>query len=44
MDFALSNELLMLNKVVSEFAVKKIAPYADEWDSNHYFPYKMEFF
>ncbi|MBW2605702.1 MAG: acyl-CoA dehydrogenase family protein [Deltaproteobacteria bacterium] len=40
MDFALSNELLMLKKAVSEFAAKKIAPYADEWDANHYFPYK----
>jgi len=30
----------MLKKAVSEFAAKKIAPYADEWDTNHYFPYK----
>ncbi|MBW2407508.1 MAG: acyl-CoA dehydrogenase family protein [Deltaproteobacteria bacterium] len=40
MDFALSKELQMLKKAVSEFATKKIAPYADEWDANHYFPYK----
>jgi len=40
MDFALSNELVMLKKAVREFAVKKIAPFADEWDANHYFPYK----
>jgi glutaryl-CoA dehydrogenase (non-decarboxylating) len=40
MDFALSKELQMLKKAVSEFAAKKIAPYADEWDTNHYFPYK----
>jgi glutaryl-CoA dehydrogenase (non-decarboxylating) len=40
MDFALSKELQMLKKAVSEFAAKKIAPYADEWDANHYFPYK----
>jgi len=40
MDFALSKELEMLRKAVREFATKKIAPNADEWDTNHYFPYK----
>ncbi|MEE4357790.1 MAG: glutaryl-CoA dehydrogenase Acd [Desulfococcaceae bacterium] len=40
MDFTLSKELDMLKKAVREFAAKKIAPYADEWDKNHYFPYK----
>jgi len=40
MDFALSKELEMLRKAVREFAEKKIAPYADEWDAKHYFPYK----
>ncbi len=40
MDFALSKELQMLKKAVSEFAAKKIAPYADQWDADHYFPYK----
>jgi glutaryl-CoA dehydrogenase (non-decarboxylating) len=40
MDFALSKELEMLRKAVREFADKKIAPNADEWDANHYFPYK----
>lgn len=40
MDFALSKELEMLRKAVREFATKKIAPFADEWDANHYFPYK----
>ena len=40
MDFALSKELEMLRKAVREFATKKIAPNADEWDANHYFPYK----
>ena len=40
MDFTLSKELQMLKKAVSEFAAKKIVPYADEWDTNHYFPYK----
>ncbi len=40
MNFALSKELEMLRKAVREFATKKIAPNADEWDANHYFPYK----
>ncbi len=40
MDFKLSTELEMLRKAVREFATKKIAPNADEWDENHYFPYK----
>jgi glutaryl-CoA dehydrogenase (non-decarboxylating) len=40
MDFKLSKELEMLKKAVREFATKKIAPYADEWDEQHYFPYK----
>jgi len=40
MDFAFSKELQMLKKAVSEFATKKIAPYADQWDADHYFPYK----
>jgi glutaryl-CoA dehydrogenase (non-decarboxylating) len=40
MDFALSKELEMLRKAVREFAEKKIAPNADEWDAKHHFPYK----
>ena len=40
MNFALSKELDMLRKAVREFAEKKIAPHADEWDSAHHFPYK----
>jgi len=40
MDFVLSKELEMLRKAVREFATKKIAPFADQWDSEHYFPYK----
>ncbi|MGD9732258.1 MAG: glutaryl-CoA dehydrogenase Acd [Desulfamplus sp.] len=40
MDFKLSKELEMLKKAVSEFAKKKIAPNADQWDNDHYFPYK----
>ncbi|MBF0257782.1 MAG: acyl-CoA dehydrogenase family protein [Desulfamplus sp.] len=40
MDFKLSKELEMLKKAVSEFAKKKIAPNADQWDKDHYFPYE----
>jgi len=40
MDFRLSTELRMLQKAVRDFAKKKIAPNADEWDANDYFPYK----
>lgn len=40
MDFALSKELEMLRKAVREFAEKKIAPFADEWDAKHHFPYE----
>jgi len=40
MDFKLSKEMEMLRKAVYDFAKKKIAPYADEWDEKHYFPYK----
>jgi glutaryl-CoA dehydrogenase (non-decarboxylating) len=40
MNFELSKEHDMLRKAVREFATKKIAPNADEWDAAHYFPYK----
>ncbi len=40
MEFKLSDELDMLRKVVRDFAKKQIAPFADEWDTNHYFPYE----
>lgn len=40
MNFQLSKELEMLRKAVREFATKKIAPNADQWDAEHYFPYK----
>lgn len=40
MDFALSEELQMLKDMAHDFAQEKIAPYADEWDENHYFPYE----
>lgn len=40
MDFKLSKDLEMLRDAVREFAAKKIAPNADEWDAKHYLPYK----
>ncbi len=40
MDFALDKEMEMLRKAVREFATKKLAPNADAWDEEHYFPYK----
>ncbi len=40
MEFALSEELQMLREMARDFAAEKIAPYADEWDENHYFPYE----
>jgi glutaryl-CoA dehydrogenase (non-decarboxylating) len=40
MDFGFSKEQEMLIKSVREFASKKIAPFADEWDANHYLPIK----
>ena len=40
MNFGLTDELSMLRDTVRNFAAEKIAPFADEWDENHYFPYK----
>lgn len=40
MNFGLTDELSMLRDTVRNFAAEKIAPFADEWDKNHYFPYK----
>jgi glutaryl-CoA dehydrogenase (non-decarboxylating) len=40
MDFALSEELEMLRDMARDFAAEKIAPFADEWDEKHYFPYQ----
>jgi glutaryl-CoA dehydrogenase (non-decarboxylating) len=40
MNFELSAELKMLQETVRSFATGRIAPYADEWDSKHYFPYE----
>jgi glutaryl-CoA dehydrogenase (non-decarboxylating) len=40
MDFMLSDEARMLQETVRKFAESKIAPFADEWDEKHYFPYE----
>ena len=40
MNFDLSEELQMLKDMARDFATEKIAPYADEWDEKHYFPYE----
>ena len=40
MDFALSDELQMLREMARDFADEKIAPFADKWDEEHYFPYE----
>ncbi len=40
MDLNLSKEHEMLRKTVREFAKKEIIPNADEWDHDHYFPYR----
>lgn len=40
MNFRLSREHEMLRAAVREFAEKKIAPHADKWDQQHYFPYE----
>jgi glutaryl-CoA dehydrogenase (non-decarboxylating) len=40
MDFELSDELKAVREMAREFAVQKIAPFADQWDAEHYFPYK----
>jgi glutaryl-CoA dehydrogenase (non-decarboxylating) len=40
MNFELSEELQMLREMARDFAKEKIAPFADEWDEKHYFPYE----
>jgi glutaryl-CoA dehydrogenase (non-decarboxylating) len=40
MDFTLNEELQMLRDMARDFAAEKIAPFADEWDEKHYFPYQ----
>jgi glutaryl-CoA dehydrogenase (non-decarboxylating) len=40
MDFELSEELQAVRDMVRDFAAEKIAPFADKWDEDHYFPYQ----
>ena len=40
MEFSLPEELEILRNTVRDFASEKIAPFADEWDEKHYFPYE----
>ena len=40
MEFALTEELQMLQEMARDFAAEKIAPYADEWDEKHHLPYE----
>lgn len=40
MDFLLSEDMQMLRDTVRDFAVEKIAPFADQWDEEHHFPYE----
>ncbi|MBW2622061.1 MAG: acyl-CoA dehydrogenase family protein [Deltaproteobacteria bacterium] len=40
MDFKLSDDLEMLQEMTREFAQNEIAPHADQWDADHYFPYE----
>jgi glutaryl-CoA dehydrogenase (non-decarboxylating) len=40
MDFGLSREMTMLRDAVRRFATKKLAPFVDEWDKNHYLPHE----
>lgn len=40
MDFQLSEELQMLKDMARDFSAEKIAPFADKWDEEHYFPYE----
>ena len=40
MDFSFSDELNMLRDMARDFADEQIAPNADKWDEEHYFPYE----
>jgi len=40
MDFLFNDEVRMLQETVRKFAEGRIAPFANEWDEKHYFPYK----
>ena len=39
MDFQLSEDLQMLREMTQDFAQNEIAPNADKWDEEHYFPH-----
>ena len=38
MSFELPEELMALRQMARDFAAKKIAPFARQWDEEHYFP------
>ena len=38
MDFKLSEELQAIRETARDFAEKEIAPFADKWETEHYFP------
>ena len=40
MDFQLNEDMQMLRDTVRDFAAEKIAPFADQWDEEHHFPYE----
>ncbi len=40
MDFELSDELKALVHVARDFAAEKITPFVEQWDKEHYFPYR----
>ena len=40
MDFELPEELKAVRELARDFATEKIAPFADKWDADHYFPYQ----
>jgi glutaryl-CoA dehydrogenase (non-decarboxylating) len=40
MHFELSDELKALAQLAREFADDKIVPFVDQWDRDHYFPYR----
>jgi glutaryl-CoA dehydrogenase (non-decarboxylating) len=40
MHFELSDELKALAQVARDFAAEKIAPFVDQWEREHYFPYR----
>jgi len=40
MDFELSEELQAVREMARDFGAEKIAPFADKWDMDHYFPYQ----